>query len=74
MPEPASFAPLIAIAQRSLPFTAVDGQAFVRLPGPSGGFYILRETHLAKKPLQMRLPISRPLRNPQIQGILQRHE
>jgi hypothetical protein len=40
MPDP--FAPLIAIAQRGLPFTASDGQAFVRLNVPSsGGFYIL---------------------------------
>jgi hypothetical protein len=35
------FAPLIAIAQRGIPFTSSDGQAFVRLPVPSGGFYIL---------------------------------
>jgi hypothetical protein len=36
------FAPLIAIAQRGIPFTAADGQAFVRLNAPSlEGFYIL---------------------------------
>ena len=35
------FAPLIAIAQRGIPFTSSDGRAFVRLPVPSGGFYIL---------------------------------
>ena len=29
------FAPLIAIAQRGIPFTASDGQAFVRLNAPS---------------------------------------
>jgi hypothetical protein len=34
-------APLIAIAERGFPFTAADGQAFVRLPLPSGGFFIL---------------------------------
>ncbi|MGA2270909.1 MAG: hypothetical protein ABSH44_20760 [Bryobacteraceae bacterium] len=39
---PDSFAPLIAIAQRGTPFTASDGQAFVRLNAPSSqGFYIL---------------------------------
>jgi hypothetical protein len=36
------FAPLIAIAQRGIPFTASDGQAFVRLTTPSlEAFYIL---------------------------------
>jgi hypothetical protein len=36
------FAPLIAIARRGIPFTASDGQAFVRLNAPSpGAFYIL---------------------------------
>ena len=36
------FAPLIAIAQRGIPFTASDGQAFVRLNAPSlEAFYIL---------------------------------
>jgi hypothetical protein len=36
------FAPLIAIARRGIPFTASDGQAFVRLNAPSlEGFYIL---------------------------------
>jgi len=36
------FAPLIDIAGRGTPFTASDGQAFVRLNAPSsGGFYIL---------------------------------
>jgi hypothetical protein len=36
------FAPLLSIAQRGLPFTASDGQAFVRLNAPSSqGFYIL---------------------------------
>jgi hypothetical protein len=36
------FAPLIAIARRGTPFTASDGQAFVRLNAPSlEGFYIL---------------------------------
>src|ERR1039458_1729612 len=40
MPDP--FAPLIAIAHRGIPFTASDGQAFVRLNAPSSeGFYIL---------------------------------
>jgi putative DNA primase/helicase len=40
MPDP--FAPLIAIAQRGLPFTASDGQAFVRLHAASPeAFYIL---------------------------------
>ncbi|MGA2771190.1 MAG: hypothetical protein ABSG26_10280 [Bryobacteraceae bacterium] len=40
MPDP--LAPLIAIAQRGTPFTASDGQAFVRLHAPSpGAFYIL---------------------------------
>jgi hypothetical protein len=40
MPDP--FAPLLAIARRGLPFTAPDGQAFVRLHAPSfQGFYIL---------------------------------
>src|ERR1039458_3328026 len=34
-------APLIEIARRGVPFTASDGQAFVRLGVPSGGFYIL---------------------------------
>jgi hypothetical protein len=34
--------PLLAIARQGIPFTAADGQAFVRLPVPSsGGFYIL---------------------------------
>jgi hypothetical protein len=33
-----SLAPLIAIARPGLPFTAGDGQAFVRLPGNTGGF------------------------------------
>ena len=36
-----SLAPHLAITQRGLPFTASDGQAFVRLPLPSGGFFIL---------------------------------
>ena len=40
MPDP--FAPLLAIARRGFPFTAPDGQAFVRLHAPSlHGFYIL---------------------------------
>lgn len=40
MPDP--FAPLLAIARRGLPFTASDGQAFVRLHAPSfQGFYTL---------------------------------
>jgi hypothetical protein len=40
LPDP--FAPLISIARRGLPFTAPDGQAFVRLSGPGlGSFYIL---------------------------------
>ena len=40
MPDP--FAPLIDIARRGLPFTASDGQAFVRLHALSpGAFYIL---------------------------------
>ena len=34
-------APLIDIAGRGIPFTASDGQSFVRLGVPSGGFYIL---------------------------------
>ena len=34
-------APLLAIAQQGLPFTATDGQAFVRLRLPTGGHYIL---------------------------------
>ena len=33
MPDP--FAPLIDIARRGTPFTASDGQAFVRLSAPS---------------------------------------
>ena len=34
--------PLLDIARQGIPFTAADGQAFVRLPVPSsGGFYIL---------------------------------
>lgn len=41
-PKTSSIAPLISIAQRGLPFTAADGQAFVRLTAAaSGGFYIL---------------------------------
>src|SRR5258708_5500100 len=36
-----SVAPLIPIAQRGLPFTSADGQAFVRLDASNGGFYIL---------------------------------
>ena len=36
-----SIASLISIAQQGIPFTAADGQAFVRLNGPSGGFFIL---------------------------------
>ena len=40
MPDP--YAPLFDIAHRGVPFTASDGQAFVRLNAPSsGGFYIL---------------------------------
>jgi hypothetical protein len=39
LPDP--FAPLIAIARCGTPFTAADGQAFVRLSAPSGGFFIL---------------------------------
>ena len=40
MPDP--FAPLLDIARRGLPFTASDGQAFVRLIAPSfQGCYIL---------------------------------
>jgi len=40
LPDP--FAPLLAIARRGLPFTATDGQAFVRLNALSSqGFYIL---------------------------------
>jgi hypothetical protein len=34
-------ASLLPIAGRGIPFTSSDGQAFVRLPEPSGGFYIL---------------------------------
>lgn len=33
--------PLIEIAQQGLPFSAIDGQVFVRLPGPRKSFYIL---------------------------------
>ena len=36
-----SIAPLISIAQQGIPFTATDGQAFVRLSVPLGGFYVL---------------------------------
>ena len=37
-----SIAPLLRIASQGVPFTAADGQAFVRLPvHSSGGFYIL---------------------------------
>jgi hypothetical protein len=47
MPDP--FAPLLAIARRGLPFTAPDGQAFVRLHAPSlQGFYILPVRHAAR--------------------------
>ncbi|HEY2016208.1 MAG TPA: hypothetical protein VGH38_22045 [Bryobacteraceae bacterium] len=36
------FAPLLNLVARGVPFTAVDGQAFLRLPVPSSrGFYIL---------------------------------
>src|SRR5271157_6114056 len=35
------FAPLAAVAEPCLAFTALDGQAFVRLPVASGGFFSL---------------------------------
>jgi len=35
------FAPLAAVAEPGLAFTALDGQAFVRLPVASGGFFNL---------------------------------
>jgi hypothetical protein len=105
LPHP--FAPLIAIAQRGIPFTPSGGQAVVRLPAPdavvafprpprpiptlSGSgielnfrrlhkatrvieLRTIRETHLAKKALQMRLPISNHRHNPLKKSGLQRHE
>ena len=39
--QPNPFARHFAIVERCLTFTAEDGQAFVRLPAPAGGFSIL---------------------------------
>jgi hypothetical protein len=58
------FAPLIAFAQRAIPFTA---------PSPAPVVVTIRVTHLAKKCLQMRLPISVCRRNQLKNNVLQRH-
>ena len=39
--QPDPFTRLFDIVEPALPFTTTDGQAFVRLPVPSGGFFIL---------------------------------
>src|SRR5689334_10331700 len=40
MTKRSPLAPLLDIAEQGLPFTAVDGQAFVRLRHPAGGCYV----------------------------------
>ena len=40
-PAPSPISRLVEIARRGLPFTSVEGQAFFRIPLPSGGFAIL---------------------------------
>jgi hypothetical protein len=73
------FAPLIAIPRRDIPCTIAGsgiGLKFRRLQGGARIIELLtvRETHLAKKALRMRLPIAHHRRIPVKERHLQRHE